>query len=100
MDTASVSVCQSECSAQELVAFAFPEPGKGGFDVLGCCFLLKSLLQVKTCALGQINCCEKVTHCGLWAVEGVVRSWMLRDNLEFLLLFLYLFLQWKSRSGL
>lgn len=52
MDTASVSVCQSECSAQELVAFAFPEPGKGGFDVLGCCFPLEILFASQDLCVG------------------------------------------------
>lgn len=78
--------------------------GKGGWvepwDVLGCPFLFKSLLQIKTSSLGQRKCCEKVTHCGLWGVKGVVCSWMLKESLQSLVLCLYLFLHLKSKSGL
>lgn len=114
MGTASVSGCQSvtvglnvqprgvgeHCLCLELVALPWGEAGKGGCDVLGCCFLLSLLAKGISCALGQIKCCGKVTHCDLWGVKGVVYSWMLKDSLESLLLFLYLFLHWQSRPGL
>lgn len=41
------------------------EVGQSLVIVLGCPFLFKSLLQVKTSKLGQRKCCEKVAHCGL-----------------------------------
>lgn len=109
--------CLSECSAQECCklvdvqgdgGFAMirdgGEAGKGGWaepcDVLGCPFLFKSLLLVKTSKLGRRKCCENVAPCGLWGVKGVVCSQMLKESLKSLVLFLYLFLHLKSKSGL
>lgn len=37
--------------------------------------------------MGQIRWCEKMTHCGLWGVKGVVCTQMLKDNLESLFFF-------------